>query len=195
MVQRVFHGNLTPNEIASWLLAEFNHGNLKAQQIGRGKLVLVQISTREDSQSGGKTSMSVALRQIEDGVSIEIGKQTWLSIAASLGQSALSVWKNPFRLIERLDDIAQDIEYIQLSDQVWSVIDRAIQSFGASLELSERLQRLICDYCSSTNPINESNCRACGAPLGKKFPTTCPNCGFVVKPTEKICPNCKNSLT
>lgn len=194
MVQKVFHGTLTPNEIATWLIAEFNQGNLKAQQIGRGDLILVQISTRENSQSGGKTSMSVALRQIEEGVSIEIGKQTWLSVAASLGQSALSVWKNPFRLIERFDDIAQDIESIQLSDQVWDVIDRATQSYGASLELSERLRRLVCDYCSSTNPIDQSNCIACGAPLGNQLPKSCSNCGFVVKSAVRICPNCKFSL-
>ncbi len=47
---------------------------------------------------------------------VELGQQAWLGVAASLGQTAFSVFRNPFSLIGRLDDLAQDIESMQLSE-------------------------------------------------------------------------------
>ncbi len=193
--QRIFHGSVAPNDFAKSLISEFNVGNLKAQQIGSGKQVLVQISTRERPRSGGKTALTVSLLQVEDGVAVQIGKQSWMGIAASLGQTALSTWRNPWRIIERLDDLAQDIEYFQLSDQIWDNIEDTASAHGASFELSLRLRRLVCDYCTAANPVGEPNCIACGAPLGKQQPNTCKNCGFVLKANEFRCPNCKTIVS
>jgi len=189
--QRIFHGSVTPNDFAKSLISEFNVGNLKAQQIGSGKQVLIQISTRERPSSGGQTALTVSLLQVEDGVAVQIGKQSWMGIAASLGQTALSTWRNPWRIIERLDDLAQDIEYFQLTDKIWKIIEDTATSYDASFELSLRFRRLICEYCSTANPIGEPNCIACGAPLGKQQPSTCKNCGFIIKGNEFRCPNCK----
>jgi len=189
-IPRTFHGNVTPNDIGHALVAEFNRGNLRAQQLGRGKHVVVQINTHQNARSGGQTALSVAIRQVEDGVSIQLGKQTWLGVAASLGQTALWAWRSPWNLIHRLDDIAQDIEHLQLSDQVWEFIEDTAYAAGASFELSERLKRLVCVYCHTANPVGEPSCIACGAPLGEVQPTTCSNCGFVIKAGEKVCPNC-----
>jgi hypothetical protein len=193
--QRIFHGSVTPNDFAKPLISEFNVGNLKAQQIGSGKQVLVQISTRERPRSGGQTALTVSLLQVDDGVAVQLGKQSWMGIAASLGQSALSTWRNPWRIIERLDDIAQDIEYFQLADQIWKTIEDTASAFDASFALSLRLRRVVCDYCFTANPIGEPNCIACGAPLGKQQPITCKNCGFIVKRNEFRCPNCKTTLS
>lgn len=190
MEPRIFHGNMRPDDLAQALMGEFNRGNLRAQKLGGGRQAIVQIATRERPQSGGQTALSVTLQQVEDGVSVQIGQQTWLGVAASLGETAFSVWRNPWNILGRLDDLAQDIENLQLSDQVWVVIENTARAMGASFELSERLRRLVCSYCQTANPVGESNCIACGAPLGAEQPRTCMHCGFVIKTSETVCPNC-----
>jgi len=94
----------------------------------------------------------------------------------------------------RLDDLAQDIENIQLKEKVWQTIDRVCATQGASHELSERLKRITCHHCGTANPLGEASCIACGAPLGDAQPATCANCGYVVTNSEEICPNCGQKL-
>jgi hypothetical protein len=106
----------------------------------------------------------------------------------------LSALRNPFRLISRLDDLAQDIENLQLNENVWKVIEHTMASLGASLKLSDKLSRITCEYCGSANPLGEGNCMACGAPMGEAHPTTCSKCGFAVSPAEQVCPNCDQKL-
>lgn len=194
MDRKIFHGNITPQDVAQALLAEFNRGNLRAQTVGQGDKIIVQIGTRPGASSGGDTTMTVSIQKFEDGIMAEIGQQAWLGVAASLGTTALSALRNPFNLLGRLDDLAQDIENLQLSERAWQVIGRLAQSHGASKKLSARLSRLECDYCGTANPVGEPSCIACGAPLGKAQPGTCPHCGFVVKPGERQCPNCGKPL-
>jgi hypothetical protein len=190
MEPRIFHGELLPRDFAQALAGEFNRGNLRAQVIGSERKMVVQIATRDRPLSGGQTALSVSLERVDDGVAVQVGKQAWLGVAASLGQTALSVWRNPWRLIERLDDLAQDIESLNLLEQVWDVVEGTARARGATFELSERLRRLVCEFCFTANPVGEPSCIACGAPLGKAQPRTCSNCGFVLKANETVCPNC-----
>jgi hypothetical protein len=194
MEQRIFHGNLTPSEIAQALLARFNHGNLRAQQLGNSQQLVIQIATRQGATSGGQTATTVSIQKVEDGVAIGIGKQDWLGVAASLGATALAAFRNPFNLLGRLDDLAQDIENLQINQQVWETIVEVTRANDASYELSERLRRMVCDYCNTANLVGEPNCISCGAPLGDVQPRTCPNCGFVIKTHEGVCPNCRRPL-
>ena len=190
-MKKIFHGNIQPTDFAKALIAEFDHGNLRAQQIGGKQEIIIQITTREMRRSGGQTALTVTLEEVEDGVAIDIGKQSWLGVAASLGTTAIATLRNPFSLLSRLDDVAQDIESLQLIDTIWEVVENVAYSAGASFELSERLRRLVCAYCQTANPVGEPRCIACGAPLGSVQPTTCIHCGFVLKQGENICPNCK----
>ena len=194
MDRRIFHGNIKPGDLAHALMAEFNRGSLQAQVVGSADKMAVQIATRLGSMSGGQTAMTINIQTVEDGIMVDVGQQAWLGVAASLGQTAWTAFRNPFGLLSRLDDIAQDIESIQLSDRVWRVIDRAVVAVGASHALSERLQRVTCEFCGTANPLGEGGCIACGAPLGDAQPTTCSNCGFVVSVEEVICPNCHQKL-
>jgi hypothetical protein len=194
MERRIFHGNIKPVDIAQALLAEFNQGNMRAQILGQSERIVIQVGTRPDAMSGGQTAMTVTVQDIDDGIMVELGQQAWLGVAASLGVSALAAIKNPFSLLGRLDDIAQDIENLQISERVWAVIAKAARAAGASSELSENLKRTTCEYCHVANPVGEPSCIACGAPLGNAQPNTCRTCGFVVKPTDKICPNCRNPI-
>jgi len=190
MEQRVFHGNITPADVAQALLAEFNQGNLRAQVLGESDHLTVQIGTSQWSRSGGQTALAVEIQTIEDGVTVQIGQQQWMGVAASLGQTAIAALMNPLNLLGRLDDIAQDIQNLQLNEKVWAIIAREVQAKGASHQLSERLSRLTCEYCGAANQVGEATCAACGAPMGDVQPTTCGKCGYVLTHGEKFCPNC-----
>ena len=117
-----------------------------------------------------------------------------MGTAASLGWSALTALRNPFTLLGRIDDIAQDLENLQLPDNIWKSVERAAQAAGASHQLSERFNRVACEYCGAATPLGEPTCLACGAPLGKSQPVACRNCGFVVLHGEATCPNCGKAI-
>jgi hypothetical protein len=194
MDRRVFHGNIKPTDIANALMAQYDHGNMYAQVVGQYDNLAVQIATRSGAFSGGQTAMTISIRTVEDGIMIELGRQAWLGVAASISHTALSALRNPFSLLGRLDDLAQDFESIQLSENVWKVIDGAVLRFGASHALSERLSRITCEHCRTANRLGEGSCIACGAPLGDAHPASCPHCGFAVTLEEISCPNCNQKL-
>ncbi len=190
MDRQIYHGDINSSDVAQALLAEFNRGNLRAQILGQADHLAVQIGTRPGAASGGQTALTVSIQKVADGIMVQIGQQEWLGTATSLGWTVVTALQNPFSLIGRLDDIAQDVENLQLTEHVWTVIDQAIQAAGASHQLSARLNRIVCEYCGTANPVGEGDCIACGAPLGKSQPRACPNCGFVMEPNEIKCPNC-----
>jgi hypothetical protein len=190
MKPRFFYGDISPNDFARSLLAHFNRGNLVAQKMGEGDRIVVQITTRRQPTSGGQTGLKVLLNAVENGVAVQLGKHNWLGTAASLGITAMATWRNPFSLIGRLDDLAQDIENLQLTDQVWKVVENVARFHNASFELSDRLKRLSCEYCRTANPVGVPHCIACGAPVGSVHPDSCLNCGFVIKAGESSCSNC-----
>ncbi len=194
MEQRVFHGPITPEDLAAALVAEFDRGNLRAQAVSHAGTLIVQVGSRELRASGGDTALSIHLSPIEDGVLARIGQQEWLGVAASLGATALGALRNPLTLLSRLDDIAQDISSLQITERVWQTVERTAESLGASHEISERLRRLTCGYCLTANPVGEAHCIACGAPLGPTQPGACPHCGYVVDPGVAICPQCGKPL-
>ncbi len=194
MERKIFHGTIKPVDIAQALLGEFNQGNLRAQTMGQSDKMIVQVSSRPDAMSGGKTAITITIQKMDDGIIVEIGEQAWLGVAASLGASALAAIRNPFSLLGRLDDIAQDIEHLQLTERIWQVVAESVKSADASTELSDKLRRVTCEYCNTANLVGAPSCVSCGAPLGKVQPTTCKKCGYVVKASEKSCPNCKQPL-
>ncbi|OQY30532.1 MAG: hypothetical protein B6I38_07300 [Anaerolineaceae bacterium 4572_5.1] len=194
MEQRIFHGNISPADLARALRAAFNRSNLYAQAVGSGDKMAVQIATRPDARSGGQTALTITIQKVTEGVLVQIGKQAWMGIAASLGRTAFAALRNPFSLLHRLDDLAQDIENLQLDDDVWEVITKAAHAAGASHEISEKLKRLSCEYCNTANPVGEASCIACGAPLGDAQPRTCLSCGYVITGEESICPNCGKDI-
>lgn len=191
MQTKIYHGNLTPRDLADTLMGYFNRGEWRVQQFGSESKIVIQIATRQQPRSGGKTALTINLEAVLDGVAVQVGKQAWLGVATSLGTTVLHAWRNPWSLISRLDDIAQDFENLNLSEQVWTVLEDRARAAGATTELSDRLRRLVCEYCEAANPVGEANCIACGAPLGSVQPVTCKNCGFILRRDVRVCPNCQ----
>lgn len=194
MNQRIYHGNIIISDFTNAILGHFQRGNYRVQQFGDKDKTVIQVATRSQSVSGGHTAISIIMQRIEDGVLIEVGQQAWLGIAASLGTTAIAILRNPWSLINRLDDLAQDIENLQMSDEIWKILEATSKSLGATQELSERLRRITCLYCDTANPVGEANCIACGAPLGSAQPGSCPICGYVLYRDERRCPNCGSPL-
>lgn len=194
MDRRIFHGKITPTDVARALMAGFNQGNLQTQLVGENNNLTVQIASSQWARSGGRTALTVNIQQIEDGVMVELGQQEWLGMAASLGTTVLSAVLNPINLLGRLDDIAQDITNLQLNEKIWQVVESVTRAAGAGQELSERLSSVTCEFCGSANPVGESTCAACGAPLGKDQPKACPKCGYVLIHDENFCPNCGQAI-
>lgn len=193
MNQRTYHGEIRAHDLSRNLIAFFNRGNYRAIPHGSGNEIVVQISTSARPTSGGQTALSVSIQNIEDGILVKVGKQALFGVAASLGVSAIAALRNPLSLLNRLDDIAQDLESLQLSDDIWHVIESTAQSLGASFELSERLRRVECAYCGTANPVGEPCCIMCGAPLGNRQPIPCRYCGYLKVENEISCPNCGKS--
>ncbi len=194
MTTRIYHGDIKPEDIARNLMAYYNRGNYQVQRYGSGDKLAVQIATRQNRRSGGQTALTANISKVEDGVSVTLSNQMWFGLAASLGLTAISALRNPLSLINRIDDIAQDVESLQMEEDTWEVINQTARQHGTGKRLSERLSRTVCPYCLTANPIASSRCLACGAPLGEVQPVTCMHCGFVVSKQEKICPNCKQPL-
>lgn len=195
MKYQYFHGPIKPKDIANALNAKFSRGNLRVQTLGDEDRMVIQITTRDIPRSGGTTAMTISVQKTQDGIGVHVGEQNWLGIAASLGQSVLSTWINPLNIINRLDDIAQDIENLQLEEKTWETINTVARNVNATQELSVRFKRIICEYCLIPNPVGAGNCLACGAPLGRVQPFTCPNCGYLILKSETNCPNCGEYLT
>ena len=195
MAQRIYHGSFSNFDLAQALIAQFHRGNLQVKQFGSDDIIILQLATSLYANSGGSTALSISLQNVADGVSVTVGKQAIMGVAASLGVSTLAVLKNPLNLINRLDDIAQDLEHMQLVDSVWEAIDKTARNLGSGFVLSDRLNRYVCEYCLAANPPGEPRCIACGAPLGNIQPKTCKSCGYVVHPYEKKCPNCGKALS
>lgn len=194
METKIFHGDINPHDIARDIAAYFNRGNYRVQQLGSGDKIAVQIATSPFARSGGQTALTIAIHKVADGISIQIGSLAWLGVAASLGMTALSALRNPFSLINRIDDLAQDVESLQLEEEVWKVISQAARQHGTGHALSRRLSRSVCPFCNTANEIAAGRCIACGAPLGDIQPITCMQCGFVIKKFEIKCPNCNAVL-
>lgn len=194
MNQRVYHGSIAPDDLATALVGEFSRGHLRAQKIGDAQKMVVQISTPAHRASGGSTALSLTIQKHEDGVLVAIGEQEWLGVAASLGQTAISALMNPLNLLGRLDDLAADVDSMQLADKVWAAVERYAKTVGAAKEISERLTTTACPFCGTANAVGAGNCVQCGGPLGDAQPEACPKCGFVNAKEAKFCSNCGNKL-
>jgi hypothetical protein len=194
MIVRTYHGAIEPKELANAVLAAFNQGNLRCQQIGQGDKLMLQIATRDYAQSGGKTAITVNIQKVQDGVTVATGEHEWLGVAASLGQTALAAIMNPWNILNRLDDLAQDINSLTLEQKVWEAIEKYASAHKATKLISDRLSTLNCPYCDTANKVAAGSCEGCGAPLGARQPVGCPKCGNVMPAKSAFCSNCGTAL-
>lgn len=108
MEQKTYHGEIDPQELADVLVSRFDQGDLTAQKTG-GPDRVVQISTRAYRRDEPHTSLAVTITRAEDGVTVSVGEQQVLGVAADLVQTGIGALFNPLSLIGEIDDIVRDV--------------------------------------------------------------------------------------
>jgi hypothetical protein len=190
MEARTYHGKVTPRDLADVLVSRFTTDDLSATAIGEGDRIIVNISSA--GYQGGRTALAVGLSPASGGVLVTVGDHNLLGVAADLMQTGLGALRNPFVLIGELDDVARNVEKLNLPAQVWEAVDHYCQSVGAGLTAEPT--SVTCPYCGVLSPIGAGSCAACGAPLGRSQPVTCPKCGKLLPADLDYCTRCGSPL-
>ena len=115
-------------------------------------------------------------------------------IAADLARTGIRTLINPWYLLNELDNVARNVDWLTLRDSVWEAIDGYCQAVGGSLGVPAEARHVACPYCGTTNPIGAPKCSACGAPLGQYQPITCPKCGYLLVWNKRFCTRCGASI-
>ena len=125
--------------------------------------ISAKITSQTDFGRGSRTSIYVYAKKQNNDLLVTVSDQEWSSIASSLGTTLLSAAINPINLLHRLDDLAVDVQNIQLSDRVKTFV-KEFKQHKSDLAIEE-IDRYSCKYCKSKNEPKSTHCRACGAPL------------------------------
>jgi hypothetical protein len=189
--QKTYHGEIDPQELADVLVNRFDQGDLTARKVGQPDRVVVQISSRAHRHPGDPhTSLSVTIAEAEDGVTVTVGEQQVLGVAADLVQTGIGALLNPMSLIGEIDDIVRDVSKLTLPQQVWEVVEAYCRSVGAGLGLAPDKVLVTCPFCGVGNPIGVGKCPHCGGSLAEVQPVTCPQCGQILEHDAKFCTRC-----
>src|SRR4051812_11891163 len=82
MEQRVYHGSVTPMELADYLVQQYDpQPDLQAQKAGEGASLMVQVG-RGDTPEERRHAVTLAITQAPDGqpgVVLTLGQQQWLT--------------------------------------------------------------------------------------------------------------------
>jgi hypothetical protein len=191
MEQRTYHGKITPQDLAQVLQARFSTDDTSAVVAGQADKLVVTI--KASGYSGGPTSLSVGLAPVSDGVTVTVGDQNLLGVAADLLQTGLGALWNPVTLLGQIGDVARDVGRLTLPQEVWKTVEHYAQSVGAGL--TPEISAVICAYCGVQSPIGTGQCPACGAPLTRVQPIACPKCGKRMPADLKFCTRCGATLT
>jgi len=196
MDQKTYHGDINPQELADVLVNRFDRSDLMARRTGGPDRVVVQISTRPHFlHDEPHTSLAVTIVRAEDGVTVTVGEQQMLGVAADLVKTGIAALINPLSLIGGLDDVARDVSKLNLPQQVWKVVEEYMRSVGAGLGMAPEKMLVTCRYCGVGNPVGQGQCSACGAPLADVQPVTCPKCGQLLAHDQKFCTRCGARIT
>jgi hypothetical protein len=145
MEQRIYRGNLTTDELADYLVQQFDpQENLQAQKIGQGESLVVQIG-RGDVPKELRHAVSVAITAVpqgEPGAVVTMGQQQWLTpnmatYAAMMGLIGLLV--TPWALFGLLWPVTDLIGSQTLPGQIWDTIELYAASKGVILQQKQEL--------------------------------------------------------
>jgi hypothetical protein len=192
---RTYWGDISAKSLARSLVKHFDSPTSRAQMAGDDKRVLVQVGNRRVEHSDPSVAITVGIVQEEDGITVTMGQQKWMGIAADLARTGIKTLINPWYLLNELDNVARNVDWLTLRDSVWEAIDGYCQSMGGSPGVPAVTKYVACPYCGTTNAIGAPKCVACGAPLGGYQPVTCPKCGYLLPWNKRFCTRCGASIT
>ena len=191
MITKTYYGKFKIDHFLNFLAAAFRDQNLEVHVSKHAERNVVRFVSARTARSGGQFALNLILTEFDGGVRIDIGNPEALGVAASLGKTAIAALINPYNLLVRLDDVAQDIENITLDQSLLKEIEQYMKVNHLTLKLSSSLSKTVCLYCHSINEYGNSNCVSCGAPMGDTLLKTCPRCGYAMSDKIMRCPQCK----
>lgn len=138
MEQRIYHGEVSPAELAAFLVQQYDpRHDVQAQILGEGDSLLVQIG-RGDQPEKIRHAVTVAVTRApggEPGVAVTMGQQQWFSphmagFAAAMG--LVSALITPWALFALLWPISDLVGSATLPGDIWNTIDLHMASRGAA---------------------------------------------------------------
>jgi hypothetical protein len=143
--QRIYHGTVTPEGLADYLVQRFDpQQNLQAQKLGQGDSLAVQIG-RGDVPEELRNAVTVGITRATDaeqGVTVTMGQQLWITPkiathAAMIGLVGLLI--TPWALFGLLWPVSELIGGQALPGDIWSAVETYALSQGATLAESRDL--------------------------------------------------------
>jgi hypothetical protein len=143
--QRVYHGAITPNELAEFLIQKYDpQPDLQAQLIGQGDALAVQVG-RGDVPEKLRHAVTVGITrsdESEQGVVVTLGQQQWITpqmatYAAMIGLVSLLV--TPWALFALLWPVSEMVGNTSIPADIWNNVETFALSRGATLVRTEQL--------------------------------------------------------
>ena len=153
-----------PNDFLQALRFEFDTDAFDVSIQATAKNVYdVRIYSQNNRMRGSQTSIFIHVTQTERGLEVSISDQEWGQIAASLGTTVAATFFNPINIIHRLDDLAVDVQNMQLGERVENFVREYNERKAKAAEFID--DKALCKYCHTRNNPPGSHCISCGAPL------------------------------
>ncbi len=146
MQQRVYHGTVSPDQLADYLVQLYDpQKNMQAQRIGEGDSLIVQIAMSDvpENKRGALTVAIVRAMDAESGVMITMGEQQWLTpqnMAYGAMMAAISVLVTPWALFGLIWPVSQILETRMLPNDVWNTIETFMIGQGARRSQTQEIQ-------------------------------------------------------
>jgi double zinc ribbon protein len=200
MEQRMYHGNISPDALADYLVGMFNqgYGGTVAQKVGQGNQVLVQIGLLSHSGRRIRHSIGVSIYRTPDGVTVATGQANWFDDPGLGGSLIGALYWPPLLLFP----LARGINSYALYQDIWQAVDTWCAQAGAMQGNVTTAHAVYCHNCGVVNNEGDQVCRMCGASLYAPQPphyqpprgdVVCPRCGQAVS-AGNFCNNCAAPL-
>lgn len=194
MEQRIFHGQMRPEDLTQALLDEWDRDDTIAQGFTEQGRAVVQIGQREAGWFSDEPHQAITLdiEAIDGGLQVTMGQQQWIKDGVQIFAGGL-IGFLPFFFTFPLGGLFGGDRIDQsLPDRIWQTIDRYAGNSGAATGKTQRLTTIPCPECGVANPQNAERCSACGASLMPS--ASCPNCGHVNPPGARFCNRCGSAI-
>jgi hypothetical protein len=145
MEQRIYHGNLSPDGLANYLVQRFDpQPDLQAQKLGEGDSLVVQIG-RGDTPEEIRHAVTLGITRAPDseqGLAVTMGEQQWISPkvathAAMIG--LIGVLITPWALFGLLWPLSELLGGHALPSEIWGAVETYALSQGAMLAQAQDL--------------------------------------------------------
>jgi len=138
MEQRLYHGNVSPDGLADFLVAHYNaQEHLRAQKLGQGESLVVQIGQAHDTQAI-RHAVTLGIHRAPGAAAdllVTMGEQQWITpqLAGYAAMMALvSVLVTPWALFALIWPVSALLGSRALPGDIWNSVETYVMSQGAT---------------------------------------------------------------